>query len=243
MKTAFYSGASGLMANQEALNTIGSNLANANTIGYKSQQTSFQDLLYRNMYLNEANPPLVGQGVRATGSGLNTEPAALINTGNPLDFAIAGDGWFAVQQNGQTYYTRNGNFDVSVEGSRGYLTTQDGAYVLTRSGGKIDIESYKDSEELDYNGLADKIGVYRFTNPSALAPASNNRYSANATSGTAKAADEGDYSIMNMALEQSGVALPQEMTNMITAQRAYQISARIVQVADENEQTINNLRR
>ena len=243
MKSAFYSGASGLIANQEALNNIGNNLANSNTVGYKAQQTSFEDLLYRNMYNNGANPPLVGQGVRVTGTGLVVEPSALINTGNPLDFAIAGDGWFAVQKNNQTFYTRNGQFDVSVEGSRAYLVAQDGSYVLTDRGQRITIDSYDKSEELDYSELTEKIGVYRFANPGALTPASSNRYSPSATSGTAAAAREGDYKILNMSLEQSGVSTAQELTNMITAQRAYQISARIVQVADENEQTVNNLRR
>ena len=141
MKAAFYSGVSGLVAYQEALNTIGNNVANVNTIGYKAQTTSFQDLLYTDMYVNTPENPLTGNGVKAVAVGISTGQAALIRTDRELDFAINGDGWFAVERDGSIQYTRNGSFSVGMDGYMAALVTSDGAYVLDSSGQRIYCDS------------------------------------------------------------------------------------------------------
>ena len=263
MKSAFYAGATGLMAHQEALNTIGHNLANVNTTGYKAQGTSFDELLYNRMYVNTENEANNGFGVRAVSTGILPGQAEFIQTGNPLSFAVSGDAFFAVETgSGQTMYTRDGSFALSVEGDRPYLTTADGCYVLGRDGQRVQLEEKKPLEfpkgeggnnntdnknqglGMDYEALAGKIGLYRFANPGALQPMSTNRYAATPAAGEAKLEEEnGGSKVLSGYLEQSGVSITDEMANMIAAQRSYQLSARVVQVADEVEQVVNGLRR
>lgn len=238
MKPAFYTGAAGLIAQQERLNVIGHNIANVNTYGYKAQTTSFQSLLNSEMYVNTDNLAFTGHGVRILGTGIQVGSAALIQTGGETDFAIGGNGWFAVESGGQTQYTREGTFSLSEDGSKSYLVTSDGGFVLDAKGRKIAVE--KESNQL---ALAEKIGVFNFSNSGALQPVTNNRFLATALSGTAETAKQGEYQVLPGCLEQSGVSLTDEMANMIMAQRAYQLSARVVQAADEIEQTVNSLRK
>jgi len=239
MKAAFYSGVSGLMAYQEALNTIGNNVANVNTIGYKAQTTSFQDLLYTDMYVNTETNPLTGHGVKAVNLGISAGQAALIRTDGELDFAIDGDGWFAVERGGERQYTRNGSFSIGLEGNRAYLVAADGAYVLDSQGRRIYCDSSDIKENFASGALCERIGVFQFANPEGLEPVSATSYVPTTVSGAPAAAGSGK--VISGFLEQSGVVLTDEMTRMIAAQRAYQISARLIQVADENEQTINGL--
>lgn len=238
MKPAFYTGAAGLIAQQERLNVIGNNIANVNTYGYKAQTTSFQSLLNSEMYVNTDNLAFTGHGIRIIDTGIQTGVAALIQTGGATDFAIGGNGWFAVESGGQTQYTREGTFSLSEDGSKSYLVTSDGSFVLDTEGRKIAVE--KESNQF---ALAEKIGVFNFSNSGALQPITNNRFLPTALSGTAGTAKEGEYRVLPGCLEQSGVSLTDEMANMIMAQRAYQLSARVVQAADEIEQTVNSLRK
>lgn len=241
MKAAFYSGASGLIAYQQALDTIGNNIANVNTSGYKAQTTSFQDLLYTDMYANTQTNPLTGNGVRAVTAGISAEQAAPVRTDRELDFAIMGDGWFAVERDGQVRYTRNGSFSIGLEGGRAALVTNDGAYVLNDQGQRIYSYGSDIQEEFAPSVLCESLGVYVFANPEGLEPASATTYLPTAVSGAASVAWDGE--VVSGFLEQSGVVLTDEITKMISVQRAYQVSARLVQVADENEQTINGLRK
>lgn len=238
MKPAFYTGATGLIAQQERLNTIGHNIANVNTYGYKAQTTSFRSLLNSEMYVNTDNPAFMGHGIRILDTGIQTSSAALIQTGEATDFAIDGNGWFAVESGGQTQYTREGTFSFSKDNSKSYLVTSDGGFVLDANGRRMTVK-----DENDKLALAEKIGVFVFQNPGALQPVSNNRFLATDASGNAKSEKQGQHQVLSGCLEQSGVSLTDEMANMIMAQRAYQVSARVVQAADEIEQTVNSLRK
>ena len=157
------------------------------------------------------------------------------------DLAINGDGWFAVSTPNGNQYTRDGSFTVSVSGDTAYLVNSSGNYVLNSKGEKIStpIES---GSSIDAASLTDNVGVFSFANPEALTPASNNCYEANSLTGTATAQDDSKSKIKSGYLEMSGVSMSDEMTNLITAQRAYQLSARVVQSADEIAQTVNGLR-
>lgn len=241
MKAAFYSGASGLIAYQEAMDTIGNNIANVNTNGYKAQTTSFRELLHTDMYANTETNPQTGRGVKAVTSGISAGQAALVNTNRELDFAITGDGWFAVEKDGQVQYTRNGSFSIGLEWDTAGLVTSDGAYVLDNYGQRIYSDGYE--ETLGASSLRERLGVYTFANQEGLEPASATRYIPTAVSGAAMNAWDGSERIISGFLEQSGVVLTDEISKMISVQRAYQVSARLVQVADENEQTINSLRK
>jgi flagellar hook protein FlgE len=119
---------SGLDAASTAMSTIANNLANLNTVGYKGSDTQFNDLFYQTLGLNGSGDPIqvgAGTGVSATSSNMNS--GSVETTGVPTDVAIMGDGFFVVQQNGTTYYTRAGNFSVASDGS---LQTPDGEQVM-----------------------------------------------------------------------------------------------------------------
>lgn len=243
MKTAFHAGVSGLMAYQESLNVIGNNIANVNTYGYKPQTLAFEDLLYGEMYANTDKKPLSGHGVRAVSTGIAGGMAELSQTGSEMDFAATGNGWFAVENGGEKQYTRDGCFSVSITGANAYLVTQDGAFVLDKNGKQIALERDEKTGSYSYETLPQRIGLVEFANANGLQPVSANRYAATQTSGNAQAVKNSAENIRQGYLERSGVKLPDEMLNLIQAQRAYQISARVVQVADENEQTVNGLRK
>lgn len=242
MKAAFYAGRSGLLAQQAAMDNIGNNIANVNTYGYKSESVGFESLLAHEMYVNLEDKPLTGVGARAVGLGLNTQQGSFQTTGDSLDFAIQGDGWFAVDNNGTREYTRNGAFQVGLVNNVPYLTDAAGAFVLDTAGNRIQIPQ-GEGANLDLTGIADRIGVFVVDRASAMEPSAQNRYRSNDATGAVRAAVSGDdYTLRQGALEFSNVKMEDEMTNMIMAQRAFQMSARVVQTSDEIEQEVNNLR-
>lgn len=242
MKAAFYAGASGLTAYQQAMDTIGNNLSNCNTPGFKKEKVGFDDLLYQQMAVNTPNQPLAGNGVRAISYGVDFSQGDPTVTGGMLDFAIMGEGAFALQDDQGISYSRDGSFTVSAVDGRKYLTSMDGAYVLDSNKQRIELP---DTEVAiaQYDGLAEKIGVFRFQNFNALSPISANRYQATAESGNSTPADKNQYEIRAGFLEGSTTSLVDEMASLITAQRGFQLSARVVQTADQIEEIVNNLRR
>lgn len=239
MNIAFYNGASGLVAHQSALEQVANNIANVNTTGYKPTRAEFDDLLYTQMYTNEVKP-LTGHGVKMSSADLIYGQGPIQQTYRALDFALMTDGFFAVQDlDGETVYTRNGAFDLSIEGRNAYLVDDQGRYVLDSRGRPITVDKLSD-DTYDYSGLTDKIGVFVFDNPYGLESINNTSFRESDNSGTARVAQE--YLIREQALENSGVHLADEMTSLIVTQRAYQLSARVVQTSDEMEEIINNLR-
>lgn len=274
MKPAFYTGASGLAAFQRRMDTIGHNMANINTAGYKKENTAFQDLLYKDMYVNSEKNPITGHGVRTVSAGIQFSQGDPQTTGGEYDFAIVGDGLFAVENGEEIQYTRDGSFRLTAEGETAYLTTVDGAYVLDANGSHIEIPNELDGPDRVYpsndeNGnpvpdtdkdtnkdsdsenkpaeyeptLLDQIGVYTFANPNGLIPLAGNRYAPSETTGEATTAVAGSYHLLKGYLEGSDTNVMDGMVEMIAAQRAFQISARVVQAADEIEQTVSNLRK
>ena len=177
-------------------------------------------------------------------------PDSVLQSGEKLDFALMGDGFFAVKRpSGETEYTRAGAFDISIEGSKGYLVTGDGSHVLDGRGRAIELTRETADGSFDLDDLKDKIGIYDFPNPYGLEHSSGVCFKETGSSGKAKAITQGKttyegriYDLRQMALEQSAVELGDEMVNVITSQRAFQLNARMVQTADELEQVINNLR-
>lgn len=242
MKPSFYTGRSGLLAFQEQINVTGNNIANSNTTAYKPQVTGFRDLLYSEMDANTPNDPLYGNGVKAINKGINAAQSGLTPSNNSLDLAIMGDGWFEVQSGDRLLYTRDGSFSISLSGNRAYLVNQRGDFVMDSNGRKITTEISSKTNSIDPHALVKRVGVYTFDYDEALTPESSNCYSSNALSGTAVSDINGNDRIKTGYLEMSGVSLADEMVDIITAQRSYQLSARVVQVADELEQTVNSLR-
>ncbi len=243
MKSAFYSGAAGLMAQQTALDNIGHNLANINNTGYKNQRIGFENLMYRKMYVNGENAPLVGSGVRAIDLGLDLTQGTFQQTNIDLDFAIQGDGMFSIEMDGKRSYTRNGSFSVGLgENGAAYLTDVAGGFVLDAAGNRIQLQLDKDGLPTT-EGLEDRIGVFVIQRPGVMTALAGNRYATNEqTGGVRVGVNHQDYSLKKGVLENANVHMEDEMTRMIMAQRAFQISARVVQTADEIEQNVNTLR-
>lgn len=140
MMRSLFSAVSGLKNNQTAMDVIGNNIANVNTIGYKSSRTIFQDIYSQTISTATApttttggsNAQQVGLGVTISAVSVNTTDGSTESTSNPLDFAISGDGYFVVSDgNGGYYYTRNGEFQLD---KAGYLVTANGDYVMACSG-------------------------------------------------------------------------------------------------------------
>lgn len=248
MNISFYNGVSGLVAYQQGMDVISHNIANVNTIGFKGSRTAFDDLLYTQMAVNVEGQNLTGHGVKAFATDLIYQQGAPKNTENPLDFALLGDGFFAVEGfDGEIEYTRNGAFDIGIQGRRGYLVTNDGRYVLNSNGRRIALDRVDGSDMFDLGNLQDEIGVFLFDNPYGLEPVSSSSFRPTEVSGEAKRVrnrrgEEKPYRLLSGAIEQSAVNLADEMANIIVTQRAFQFSAKMVQTADEVEEIVNNLR-
>ncbi len=249
MNNAFYTGASGLRAFQHAIDITSHNLTNSNTYGYKATKPEFRELLNNNMDVNinrelgEDEKILRGHGVKVSNQDLFFTQGHLENTGFELDFALAGDGLFAVERDGQVEYTRNGAFDLSVEQDSLYLVTADGAYVLDQNYDRIPVP-YKEGTNLaDTYGLYKQLGVFTFSNPNGLERRDYESFRVTDISGEPEDAPGDVYNIYEKSLERSNVNIAKEFADVIVSQKAYQFSARVVTTADEVEQVANSLRK
>ena len=248
MIRGFYSGASCMVSQQTNLNTIANNLANSNTTAYKPQTTAFSALMYGNVNGGDGNLIQSGHGVRVQKTGIDFTQGDLKSTNMPMDCAILGSGFFAVEKrdDGTIEYTRDGSFQLSVEDSENYLVNGAGNYVLDKDGGRVTVPAV--TTKTDSNGNVTttggfdsaKIGVYSFPNQYALELAGNNQYKATEASGEATAVE--NPTIRTGYVENSKVDIAQEMVKMIEASKAFALGSKIVQTADDMERVVNALR-
>jgi len=266
---------SGLRMHQVMLDVTSNDIANVNTIGYKSARTTFTDAL--NQQQRGASGPGGGVGgSNAAQIGLGTQlgsidnlmqAGALQTTGNPLDVAIQGPGFFRVASSTTTpptanpadiEYTRAGNFATN---SAGYLVTQDGFYVQGRTGAGGDtllrIPPGSTNVAIGQNGevsyvdaagtrvSAGFISLATFSNAAGLERSGSNRWLVSANSGTpAIGVPSAQFGFTTSgAIEMSNVDLAQAFTNMITAQRGFQANSRVISTSDEMLQDLVNLKR
>lgn len=262
MIRGFYSARSGLYAHQEHMSVIANNMANVNTVGYKPQKVSFTDLVYQNLNRAEAEEPaMIGSGVKINKIDTNVNQGPLEITNSYLDFAITGEGYFAMENAaGNIQYSRAGNFILSVDdGGTYWLAAANGDRILDAEGEHIEVEyekiEQKTVDRVDADGTVhyktetvegspvidqSKIGVYTFKNPYGLANAGNNRFLETDVSGEATPLEQ--TSLRSGYLEGSGTEVSVEMVKVIESQKAFSFNSRMIQVADEVEQTINSLR-
>jgi len=256
MIQALWSASSGMLAQQLNLDSIANNVANINTIGYKKSKVEFQDLLYSEMrapgrqnMLGNTLPTgfQVGNGVMPVADQLILGQGGLQETGNQLDFAINGSGFFAVQlPDGETAYTRDGVF--SFDGS-GRLVNASGYQVLSDAGAPIVVNNSagatvdQTGQVLENGQAAGRIGVFNFINPAGLGRTGSNLYTATENSGAAAAADRNAYKLVQGMTETSNVQVAEEMTGMMIAHRAYELSSKAVKTADEMLGMANSLLR
>ena len=259
-----------MTAQQTNVDTISNNLANINTTGYKKETVEFKSLLYQtiqeNSYDNNGDPKptgiQVGLGVRNSAiTSLHTQ-GSLYETGNYLDFAIEGKGFFMVRTNdGSIGYTRNGSFGL-LRGTDGLtLSDSGGNPILDSTGSAIVIDETIDPTKIEIadNGeffypdesntltsLGITLGIAQFNNPSGLQKMSGSILKETEASGAPRLeADDFTLSrskIRQSFLEGSNVQAVDEIVNLIVAQRAYEMNSKVITAADQMLQQANNLR-
>lgn len=233
MINAFYTGTSGIQAQQKSIDVSANNIANVNSTGFKGERLDFTDLLYTNMAPGKKPAAADGHGVRPRKTVTAFIQGSLESTGRPLDLAIEGNGFFAVRDaKGQIAYTRAGNFSLSCQNGENYLTDSAGNYVLDQNGGRISCSGS------DLN-IAKMVGLFAFQNNDGLEALGDGRYRSAALAGPAVKAHG---QVRQGYLEASSVDIAEELTGMLEAERAFQFNTKTVQMADEIEQMTNNLR-
>lgn len=253
--------ATGMNAQQTNLEVIANNIANINTTGFKRARAEFSDLLYQTERAagvpNRANQAVVPEGA-IIGLGVKTAAVrnlhlqgGLTSTGNSFDLALIGRGWFQIEAaDGTTLYTRAGAFNTNAEGQLvtldGYTVVpginvpEDATEVTVSRSGQVYATVAGEQQELG------QITLANFVNEAGLEPLGENLYRETAASGAANvgAPDEAGFAyIQQNYLEASNVDPVKEITDLISAQRAYEMNSKIIQAADEMAAVVSkNLR-
>lgn len=251
-----------MSAQQTGVDNIAHNLANANTTAYKRQNVVFQDLLYQTVQAQGqaesqgATQPAtlqIGHGAAPVATMRNFTQGSLEQTGNKLDVAINGDGFFQVRMpDGQVSFARDGALNVSADGM---LITQTGLPVepdisippdatevhISQDG----IVSVRVANESDYIDIG-QFELARFVNPAGLKAVGGNLYQQTESSGEPLIGTPGQDGlgvVRQGYLEVSNVDVVSEMVNLISAQRAYEINSKMVTTSEEMLQIANNIKR
>jgi flagellar basal-body rod protein FlgG len=263
MFRALDTAATGMVAQQLNLDNIANNLSNSATAGFRRRRVQFQDLLYQSTVMPGAaatQNTTVAAGLQV---GMGTRPAAsevvhlqgeFSNTGNPLDLAIQGQGFFQVQMpNGETAYTRAGMFHLDNQGN---IVTADGnpldppitipadaQNITIGADGTVSVTQPGQSQ-------AQQVGTIQlatFQNPGGLNSTGGNLYLSTTASGDPIIGNpggaEGLGSLQQGVLEQSNVSVVEEFIQMILAQRSYEANSRVLNAADQMLQQLNTLAR
>jgi flagellar basal-body rod protein FlgG len=258
---ALYTAASGMTAQQVNLDNIANNLANSSTSGFQSRRVQFTDLLYQNEVMPGAAATQqttvssglqIGLGTKSSNTEIVQTEGPLSGTGNPLDLAIEGTGFFQILlPNNQIGYTRAGSFQTD---SQGNLTTANGdklqpTITIPLTSTNITIGSDGTvSVSLPGQTAMSQVGVIQlasFANPGGLDSVGDNIYLQTTASGNpvvgVPGGSDGLGTIKQAMLEQSNVNIVDEFVNMILAQRSYESNSRVVKAADEMLQGLNQL--
>ncbi|WP_033541486.1 flagellar hook-basal body protein [Planococcus sp. CAU13] len=278
MNIQMNSAASSMRELQKKIDTIANNIANVNTTGYKRQEANFADALVQS-FEKQAGPLETGRrtpnGIRV-GAGANVSQIALrtnqgsaIQTGRELDFMITGEtGFFRVESEGNTYYTKNGSFNLvpNAAGNQLNLITANGEGVLGANNQPISIDSDYDKITVNENGTLDvtyktagkpadafQLSIAEITRPDLLQKTGGNLYELPGTE--AEQVANGTLQVLNLAngndgsirvgqgsLEMSNVNLTDEMTELIATQRLLQSQSRAISFADDMRGLVNTIR-
>lgn len=255
MIDALHIAATGMNAQQTQIDVTANNLANMNTVAYKKSQVSFADLMYReNAHIDQAElNTSKGVGVGVSGTSKNFSGGELKQTQRNLDVAIRGEGFFEVQlPDGGFAYTRDGALQINAEGLLVNSQAQvlnpavqippETQEVMIKSDGTVlaVIPGEKSPQEIG------RLEIANFSNTSGLKAVGNNLYLPTTESGEALRQMPGEQNSSAIAqgfLEGSNVKMVEELTQLILAQRAYEINSKMIQAADDVMGIINNLRR
>ncbi|MCK5226731.1 MAG: flagellar basal-body rod protein FlgG [Desulfobulbaceae bacterium] len=260
MIRALYSARTGLNAQQMQLDVISNNLANVSTGGFKKSRIQFEDLFYQNIRAVGTETADGGQIPTGIQVGLGVKPTAVqkiftqgdyTETGNDLDFAIEGRGFFQILRNGEEFYTRAGSFKRD---SEGYIVTSNGdrmqpefqipegtIYLAVDAGGLLVAKD----ENQDTIGTV-QLALHDFINPAGLKSTGGNLFQVTDASGEAIEAQpgvDGMGTIAQRFLETSNVDVAEEMVNLIITQRAFEVNSKAVTTADQLLEIANSLKR
>ncbi|MDZ7802619.1 flagellar basal-body rod protein FlgG [Thiohalophilus sp.] len=259
MSGALWVSKTGLEAQQNRLNVVSNNLANVNTTGFKRDRAVFEDLLYQNVrqaggqssQATELPSGLsLGTGVRTVATQKMHTQGSLVQTQNPYDMAIQGQGFFQVlMPNGTMAYTRSGEFQVNKDGemvtSSGYrlqpniTIPEDATSVTIGRDGTVSALQSGDAAPTQVG----TIELADFTNPAGLQPRGENLYVQTGASGdpqTGAPDSENFGALFQGSLETSNVNVVEELVNMIETQRAYEMNSKAISTADQMLQFANN---
>ncbi len=258
MMRALYTAAAGMAAQQYNIDTVSNNIANVNTAGFRTNQARFQDLIYQQMRapgtpVGSSVVPVaqeVGLGVKIGSSEKIFTQGTIQQTGNALDVAIEGDGFFQVTKpDGTTAYTRDGSFKRDANGS---VVTADGYYIspqitIPQSALQVGVgEDGSVTAVLPGQSVPQQLGqiqIARFTNAAGLAPQGQNLFTQTGASGAPVVSQpglNGAGTLQGGYIENSNVSIVDQMVAMITAQRAFEANSKAVTTADQMLQTAVN---
>ena len=251
----------GLEAQQTRMTVVSQNLANVNTTGYKRQRAMFEDLLYQNVVQSggltsqqteSATGLNLGTGVRVVATDRQFSQGNIVTTGNQFDVAINGRGFFEILlPDGNQGYTRDGTFQIDADGqlvtSSGYtvqpaITIPAGSSAVT-----IGIDGVVSAIPPGQNEAV-QVGTLQltdFVNPAGLQPRGENLYGETASSGPPQPGTPGLNglgTLLQGSLETSNVNVVSEITNLITAQRAYEMNSRVIETSDQMMSSLSQLR-
>lgn len=262
MIRSLYTASTGMKAQQLSIDTISNNIANVNTAGYKKQRAEFADLMYQTIeYAGTSTSATtisptgmeVGLGVRPTAIQKMHTEGSLKETGNELDIAITGKGFFQIQlPNGNIGYTRDGGFKMDNTGlvvtSDGYpllpniTVPADATQITVGADGTISIIQAGQTAATQLGQLE----IAQFINPAGLHSLGDNNYINTSASGDPVVGTPGLNGLgetRQKFLELANVQLVEEMTDLITGQRAYEAGSKAITTSDEMLQTVNGLKR
>ena len=262
MLRTLWTAASGMTTQQINIDNTANNLANVNTAGFKKSRINFEDLLYQEIRpagtptaagINHPTGIQIGLGSKVVSTEKIFSQGNFQQTGNPLDLTIEGDGFFQVTlPDGTIGYTRNGSFKIDADGNivtaQGYLLEpniaipENALEIIVGEDGTVSVTLPGETEPTELG----QIEIAKFINPSGLRAIGKNIYLQTAASGepiTGVPGEDGLGTIAQGILEMSNVNVVEEMVNLITGQRAYEINSKAIQTGDEMLQIVNNLKR
>ncbi|HVZ52226.1 MAG TPA: flagellar basal-body rod protein FlgG [Pseudolabrys sp.] len=260
---ALSTAATGMMAMDLNVQVIANNLANMTTTGYKRQRATFQDLLYDHISRIGTQTSAqgnilpvgidVGSGVKTVGTARLMTQGTLAPTGNALDVAIRGDGFFKIQMPDGTYsYSRDGSFQMDAQGR---IVTAKGNVVLPtitipQNSSGLSINAQGQVSVIQQGStqptILGQLTLTRFINQAGLLPIGDNLYTETPASGAPQdgvPGTDGAGDLLQGTLEQSNVDSVSEITNLIAAQRAYEMNGKVITAADQMLSTTSNLMR
>ncbi|MBS1982544.1 MAG: flagellar basal-body rod protein FlgG [Bdellovibrionales bacterium] len=261
MLNALNAAATGMTAQSKQVEVISNNIANADTVSFKKSRAEFQDLLYHTVKdpgaatsATTANPTgvQIGAGVQLAAVSRENGQGSPRGTNRDLDVMIYGNGYFSVQlPNGEIGFTRDGSFQLSQEGrvetSQGYpvvpeiVIPPNAVAVNISADGRVSVSAGSNKEVQEVGQLQ----VTNFANPGGLISQGNNVFLQSSSSGAAvpgNPGENGSGSLMQKFLESSNVSPVTEMTDLIRAQRVYELNSKVITSTDQMMSTLNQLK-